>query len=677
MLEQSIQNLKGVGDKIITPLTSLLKGDKVIDLLTHRPTRIINRKLTTDIAQVRHGSHVTLQVMISEHLPSARRGGVYKVYCSNDFCGVYVAYFNYFPKYMRDMLPVGQERIISGVVEVYNGQVTIPHPDYILKTDELDKLPKLEPVYPLSKNIGQKLLIKLIAQCLPKLPEQDEWLDSNYMAKNNWLSWDESIKRMHYPEHADDLDIESPIITRLAFDEMLAHQIALRQFHQQTTKQQGAILNGKGLLAAKILQNLPFDLSPDQKQVLADISQDIKSGNKMLRLLQGDVGSGKTIIGLLAISYAIETNSQACFMAPTTLLANQVYNNFCKYCDGLNINIGLITSNQTKAAKNKIKQQLINHEIDILVGTHAVIQEDVDFADNNNALAMCIIDEQHRFGVVQRDILTNKNPHAHLLMMTATPIPRTLTMVCYGDIDVSYIKHKPAGRQPIDTRVIPLARLSDVLSSIKRALSEGEKIYWICPLVEESENFNYANVEDRFKFLQQVFTGTNIGLVHGKIKKEQKDKTMLAFKNGEIQMLIATTVIEVGIDIHDANIMFIENAEKFGLSQLHQLRGRVGRGQDKASCILLYDSESISPKGRERLKIMQQSNDGFEIAEKDMLLRGSGDLVGTKQSGLPDFKFADLFFHQQLFKDASKQAQYIASKGVNERQQKLLNLYNY
>ena len=494
------------------------------------------------------------------------------------------------------------------------------------------------------------MLNKLMKQALAAVPTLPEWQDEPYLKATGWPSFNQALKLAHHPVKLTDLEPSDLARSRLAYDELLANQLALAIVRERVKKQQGREINGNGLLRKKVLDALPFKLTSAQEKVLREIAADQASKFRMLRLLQGDVGSGKTIVALLTMLNAVECGTQAAIMAPTEILAKQHLETIQPLCDEIGVRAELLTGRVKGKARTQILEALAAGEIDILIGTHALFVEDVVFKD----LACVIVDEQHRFGVHQRLALSNKGNKADILVMTATPIPRSLVLTAYGDMEYSKIDQVPEGRKPVDTRVMPVTKLDVVVAALQRKLTEGCRAYWVCPLVEESEKIDLAAAEERFSTLQQIF-GNKVGLVHGKMKEKEKDEVMERFKSGAISLLVATTVIEVGVNVPEATVMVIEHAERFGLAQLHQLRGRIKRGFQASTCILLY-SYPLSETSRQRLNTMRETEDGFEIAEKDLELRGGGEILGTRQSGFNEFRLADMNVHKNLLLTANKDA---------------------
>lgn len=649
-LFKPVSTLPGIGPRM-EKLVEKAAGANVIDLLWHLPTHIIDRSKRPLISEVVAGELVTLNLRVNKHIPSPRRGLPYRVLCSDDTGLMTLVFFHAHSDYLVKTLPEDGDVVVSGRIEIFNDQIQMSHPDYIVLASEQEKLPLIEPAYRLTAGLSQKVLHKAINAALDLLPDLPEWNDVPLLKQHQWPSWQDALKTMHSPTSVADANEESPARRRLAYDELLAHQFALRLMRAKTIKQMGRSINSDGGIKAKVLSAFPYELTNSQKTATAEIEADMAQPERMLRMLQGDVGSGKTLVALLAMVRAVEAGLQAAMMAPTEILARQHYASIEPLARDAGLTIEILTGRDKGKSRVALLERLQSGEIDLIVGTHALFQEDVHFKD----LGLAIIDEQHRFGVGQRLALSDKGPErADILVMTATPIPRTLSMAYYGDMEISLLTEKPPGRQPIKTTAMPVGRLEDVVQAVGRALKNDDRAYWVCPLVEESDLLDVAAAEDRFAHLKSVF-GEQVGLIHGRMKPKEKDEVMERFQSGSVSILVATTVIEVGVDVPEATIMIIEHAERFGLAQLHQLRGRVGRGTKPSSCVLLYQGP-LGETSRARIEIMRETDDGFRIADEDLRLRGPGDLLGVRQSGLPDFKVADLMHHQDLLAIAHKDA---------------------
>jgi len=651
-----IERLPGIGKRTKVAVERLA-GGRWRDLLFHLPVGLIDRRYRPTIAAATPGAIVTLEVTVDEHQPAQNKRMPYRVLCSDDSAELTLVFFHARADWLKKQLPEGEKRIISGKLEHYQDNAQITHPDYMVDPAHPEEMPDLETIYPLTAGLSGKMIRKAIHAALESVPALPEWHDAALMKREKWPDFLSAIKTQHSPENSADLEPSSLSRRRLACDELLATQLALAIVRERTRRKRGRALAGAGHLRATILSLLPYDLTGDQEKALAEITADLENERAMLRLMQGDVGSGKTVVAVLAAAAAVEAGVQTAILAPTEILARQHFATIQPLADGAGMKVALLTGRNKGKARAALLAKLAAGEIDILMGTHALIQDDVVFHD----LGFAVIDEQHRFGVKQRLALAAKATHGiDVLGMTATPIPRTLTLTTYGDMDMSLIREKPPGRKPVDTRVVSLDRLTDVANGVKRAVAAGARAYWVCPLVEESELLDIAAAEERFASLKYMF-GDKLGLVHGKMKAPEKDAVMARFQAGEITVLVSTTVIEVGVDVPEATIMVIEHAERFGLSQLHQLRGRVGRGAAQSSCILLRAAE-IGTVARDRLKIMRETEDGFLIAEEDLRLRGSGEILGTRQSGLPELKMVDYTEHADLIELARDDARLIINK---------------
>ncbi len=649
-LYSPIRSLEGIGPRLEELLARVAGGEHVVDLLWVLPTGLIDRRNQPQIIHARPGEIATIKVHVDEHTPPRSRRLPYRIRVSDETGGMVLTFFNGREDYLRKVLPEGETRIVSGALEDYQGVLQMTHPDFIVAPEEMANLPLVEPVYPLTAGLTGKVMLKACRAAIARAPELDEWLDQAFTKAHHFEPWHEAIAAAHHPDNEKDLSPQTPVRRRLAYDEMLANQLALAMMRAHMRKSTGRSLKGKGALAKRIRSALPYELTGSQEITLGEILRDLESSERMLRLLQGDVGSGKTVVAVLAMAQAAEAGVQSALMAPTEILARQHFATIAPMAEAAGLRVAILTGRDKGAARAAILDDLKSGAIQIIVGTHALFQEDIAFAD----LGFAVIDEQHRFGVHQRLALGAKGKGVDVLVMTATPIPRTLTLTAYGDMDVSRITEKPAGRKPVKTVAIPNTRIGDVVDAVRREVGRGGQIYWVCPLVEESELIDAAAAEERFSFLEDLF-GKQVALIHGRMKGEEKDQVMAAFKAGETKILVATTVIEVGVDVAQANVMVIEHVERFGLAQLHQLRGRVGRGTEPGSCLLLYQAP-LGETAKARLEILRETDDGFRIAEEDLRLRGAGDLLGTKQAGLPQFRMADLEAHADLLEIARDDA---------------------
>ena len=649
-----ISTLPGIGPRMAA-LYGKLAGDRVVDLIWHLPTGLIDRRHSPPAATAQSGQIVTWTLDVLYHAKPESSRRPYRIYCQQGDIPVTLVYFHAKEDWLRRMLPEGEERVVSGTVERYQDQIQITHPDHVVPVAERDQIMGVEPTHPLTAGLTERPLTRSIMAALERCPDLGEWQDPAWVERHRWPSWLAALNAAHHPQTAEAIE-HGPERQRLAYDELLANQLALMLVRNQMKTLRGRQLNATGQLRARIMAALPFTLTNAQQRVLAEIDGDMTQPIRMLRLLQGDVGSGKTVVALLAMATAIEADAQAALMAPTEILARQHYATIAPLAAAAGLNVRLLTGRDKGKARDAILSDLADGTAHMAIGTHALFQKDVMFKD----LALAVIDEQHRFGVQQRLDLTAKGRAVDVLAMTATPIPRTLMLTAYGDMDASRLDERPPGRKPVDTRIIPLDRLEEIITGLQRAIAGQARLYWICPLVEENEDLDLAAAEERARVLEQFFPG-RVGLVHGRLKSSEKDKVMTQFQQGEVDILVATTVVEVGVDVPEATIMIIEHAERFGLSQLHQLRGRVGRGDRASSCLLLY-GHPLSEAAKKRLEVMRSTDDGFVIAEEDLLLRGGGEVLGTRQSGLPEFKLADLTTHNDLLLAARDDAKLILSR---------------
>ncbi len=641
-----LNNIKGVGPKRYQAYQRL-GCTKVLDLLFHYPNNILDRRASPDMRMSYDGQIVTLLVRIDRYIVPSSKRAPYKIICSNETGVIALIYFNGV-ELIKNKYQIGQKIVISGKIEKGIDRFQMTHPDIVAPESDFEKIKSLEPIYPLTYGLNNKYLSETIRNIIKFLPKLPEWLPDDILNSFKLPSWNEAIYNIHHPKSASDVLQNTKAKDRLAIDELLAQQLSLQIARKNALKKPKLPLNFTGNLFNEMRKVLPFSLTQDQEDAISEISKEQSSSSRMVRLLQGDVGSGKTIVALSAALNAIEAGFQAAIMAPTEILARQHYNGLNEICKKLGINCQILVGKSKIGEKREALSSISDGTGQLIIGTHAILQEKVIF----NKLALVVIDEQHRFGVEQRQALLNKGINSDLLLMSATPIPRTLSMVSYGDLDITVIKSKPKSRKPIVTKLLPSSRLEESIDRLKEAVLSGVKAYWICPLIEESEKSSLVNVTHRYNNLLSVMPN-KVGLLHGQMKPEEKNDVMERFISGVIQVIVATTVIEVGVDVPDATVMIIEEAQNFGLSQLHQLRGRVGRGDKPSSCILIYN-QPIGRVSYERLKIMRNSEDGFEIAQRDLDTRGSGEVLGTKQSGLPNFKNFDFWTQSSLIEVVNK-----------------------
>ncbi|MFS8144211.1 ATP-dependent DNA helicase RecG [Rhizobium sp. BR 249] len=658
-----ISGLPGVGPKIAELLVKLLGREtpedcRVIDLLFHAPFSLIDRRNQPGIARAPQGAIVTITARVDRHQvpPRGKSNIPYRVFLHDETGELTLVFFRGQAAWLEKQLPVDAEVTVSGKIDWFNGRASMVHPDYIVKAEEAENLPLVEPIYPLTAGLSPKTLRKIIDAALPRFPEMPEWIDLALTQKQGLPSIRDSFLMLHEPRDPGDIDPQAPARRRLAYDEFLAGQLSLSLVRQRLRKVAGQPVHATGEISGKILKTLPFSLTGSQNDAITDILKDMAGTERMLRLLQGDVGAGKTLVALMAMAAVIESGGQAVLMAPTEILARQHHATISKFAASSGLGIEVLTGRTKGREREEIVERIASGEAQIIIGTHALFQDSVAYAN----LMLAVVDEQHRFGVHQRLRLTAKGISPHMLVMTATPIPRTLVLAAFGDMDVSKLTEKPAGRKPIQTITVPMERTGEIVGRLQGAIAEGKKAYWICPLVEESEELDLMSAEERHATLISAL-GPGIGLIHGRMSGPEKDAAMMAFKNGETRLLVATTVVEVGVDVPDATIMVIEHAERFGLAQLHQLRGRVGRGDEASTCILLYKGP-LGETGHARLSIMRETEDGFRIAEEDLKLRGEGELLGTRQSGTPGFRIASLEAHADLLEIARKDAAYLIER---------------
>ncbi|MEL6531503.1 MAG: ATP-dependent DNA helicase RecG [Pseudomonadota bacterium] len=654
-LFSALDGLDGIGPKTAKHYGAMgVETPK--DLLLTLPIQGIDRARRETIQGVAPGDVVTLEVTVAAHRKGTGRAPS-RVEVEDGTTRLVLVFFHARGDYLERILPIGARRVISGKLEYFDGVAQIAHPDHIVPPEEAASIPPYEPVYPLTAGVTQKALRKAMLSALPLVPILGEWIDLELMREKGWPAWSLALEAAHHPDGLVDLSPEHPARQRLAYDELFAHQLTLAIARQNTRKSKGLPTQGDGTLRARVLGSLPYEPTGAQSRAIAEIAEDLAQPQRMNRLLQGDVGAGKTLVAMQALLIAVEAGGQGVMMAPTTILAGQHYAGLAPLAEAAGVRLEILTG-QDKAAERREKlAALKSGEIDILVGTHAVFQDKVEFRD----LRLAVIDEQHRFGVAQRVKLGAKGRAVDILVMTATPIPRTLSLAQYGDMDISVLDEKPPGRQPITTALIPATRLDDVVERLRQAVAEGRQAYWVCPLVGESEVSEATAAEERFKDLRARLGEGVVGLIHGQLSGPDKAAAMADFAEGRTRVLVATTVIEVGVDVPNATIMVIEQAENFGLAQLHQLRGRVGRGSQSSTCLLIY-RPPLGETATKRLQVLRESEDGFRIAEEDLALRGAGDLIGTAQSGLPRFRIADLERQTSLMALAQRDARALLAR---------------
>ena len=681
-------SLAGVGAKLASVLEKRV-GSYVIDVLRHLPIGLIDRRQRPALDAVVDGSMATIEILVIKHdRPPRGTRRPYRVFCQNDTGELELVFFHAHNDYIAKQLPIGERRIVSGRVELFQGRVQMAHPDHIVVPEHSASMPLLEPVYPLTAGLTPKILRRTIADALKRIPDLPEWIPAPIMAEHNWPNFADAMRAVHAPQSETDLLPTSPARARLAFDELLANQLALSMVRRQASDTApGRCFAPQGQLLTALTAGLPHEMTAAQHAAIGEITADQAAPKRMLRMLQGDVGSGKTLVALAAMLTVAETGAQAALLAPTEVLARQHHASLNALLRPLKMEVGLLLGQgrTSNAAADDALPNGVNHAprtrkdtlaamadgtISLVVGTHALLSDTAIFHD----LGLAVIDEQHRFGVRQRILLGEKGRDVDVLVMTATPIPRSLAMTAYGDLDHSRLDEKPVGRLPIDTRAMAKDRLNEIVDGLRRALHDGKRAYWICPLVDESDKLDIAAAEDRFTALTHALAGIGVALAHGKMKAAERDAAMQAFRTGQAQLLVATTVVEVGVDVPEASIIVIEHAERFGLAQLHQLRGRVGRSTAQSSCLLVYQPP-LSETANKRLSVMRDTNDGFVIAEEDLNLRGPGEFLGQRQSGVPEFVLADLAAHRDLLAIAREQAQIMLAGNDMHHINLLLSLF--
>ncbi|WP_095589636.1 ATP-dependent DNA helicase RecG [Actibacterium ureilyticum] len=621
------------------------------DLLFTLPHSGIDRRRQATIRDVTPGDVATVEVVVGQHRPASGRGRPYRVTVQDAETGFQLVFFHARGDYLQKQLPTGQRRVVSGKIELFDGIAQMVHPDHILPPDQAAAIPEFEPVYPLTAGITLRTITRAATDAVSRAPDLAEWADPALVLREGWPDWRAALHQAHAPTSLADLTPTAPARQRLAYDELFAHQLTLALARAAARRGAAIVTEGDGRLRRKVLESLPYKPTGAQVRAVEEIAADMAQPRRMNRLLQGDVGAGKTLVAFQALLIAVESGGQGVMMAPTEILARQHLESLQPLAEEAGVVLELLTGRDKGKERQAKLAALAAGDIQILVGTHAVFQKDVVFRD----LRLAIIDEQHRFGVAQRLELSAKGHGAHVLVMTATPIPRSLSLAQYGDMDVSVLDEKPPGRKPIQTALVSTGRMDEVVDHLRKAIAEGRQAYWVCPLVEESEVLDMTAAEERFKRLRAALGDDAVGLVHGQMPPADKDAAMARFVAGGTKVLVATTVIEVGVNVPNATIMVIERAETFGLAQLHQLRGRVGRGEAASTCLLMYQSP-LTEGGRRRLEVLRETEDGFRIAEVDLEMRGAGDVIGTAQSGLPRFRIADLERQAALMAVAQKDA---------------------
>ncbi len=646
----ALERLDGIGPKSAIALTAA-HIEKPRDLLFTLPHSGVDRQWRDTIMEVQAPAVCTVEVTVGAHNAPAQRGRPYRVIVEDAETTFQLVFFRAHGEYLRKQLPPGQRRVVSGKVEMFDAIAQMVHPDHILTPEDGAQIPPFEPVYPLTGTLTQKAMFKATADVLSDLPDLEEWIDPALRARANWPDWNAALMQAHRPASSADLAPTAKARQRLAYDEVLAHQLTLALARANARRGKGRATAGDGSKQRKVLDALEFAPTGAQTRAVGEIAQDMGRPHRMNRLLQGDVGSGKTYVALMALLAAVEAGGQGVMMAPTEILARQHLEGLRPLAEAAGVVLDMLTGRDKGRERAAKLAALAAGDMQILVGTHAVFQKDVVFSD----LRLAIIDEQHRFGVAQRMELGAKGDAVDVLVMTATPIPRSLALAQYGDMDVGVLDEKPPGRTPVTTALVATSKMDQVIDRLRAAVAEGRQCYWVCPLVEESELSDKTAAEERFKRLRAALGEGVVGLVHGQMPPSDKDEGMRRFVAGDTKVLVATTVIEVGVNVPNASIMVIERAESFGLAQLHQLRGRVGRGSAKSTCLLMYQAP-LSETGQRRLEIMRETEDGFRISEEDLAMRGAGDVIGTAQSGLPRFRIADLERQAALMETAQTDA---------------------
>ena len=664
-LYQNVEKLKGIGPKKASYFKNL-NINTVIDIFYNLPTRSIDRTQDIDFKNLEKGQTITTLVKVKKHHFPFNPKLPYVIECEKGSLIINIIYFSIRGNFLRKKYPENKELIISGKVSFYKSNLSVAHPDYIEEIENEDKLRTFENIYPLTRGITLKDIRIVLNDAKNHFNKFDEWLNENIIKKYNFSSFNESLIKMHFPSVKEDIENRENFRKRLAVDELVSNYFAIR-YLKEKTKRKNESLNLNFNLQEKLINELPFELTKNQYKIVNDINNYNNTQYRETVLLQGDVGSGKTIVSLLTAIPFIQKHKQVAYMAPTEILANQIYSNVLNHLDNDEVNPILLTGSSKN--KSKIYEKIEKGIFNFIIGTHAIFQENLNFS----SLAYVIIDEQHRFGVQQRLYLAEKGINTNILLMSATPIPRTLALAQYGEIEQVILKEKPAFQKPIITKVSNIDKIKDIEILLKKKISNVSQVYWICPLVEASETQKYKDVETRFKSLKNIF-GSEVEMLHGKIKSDQKERIIQNFQKGNIKILVATTVVEVGIDNKNADYIVIENAEKFGLSQLHQLRGRVGRGNNQGYCFALYGKD-LPDNTINRLKIFKENLDGFKLSEKDLEIRGTGDILGYRQSGDSLFKFVNVYHDQELIIDALQYVKKLIEKKEYENKKFKKNIY--
>ena len=665
-----IKSLKGIGPKTLQ-LFEKLCGTKIIDLLLTIPRGLKKREYIKEITDKYLKKEIAIEIIIEKHLPQFNPKMPYKILCKNNNNEIEIIFFRGYVKYLKKILPVGEKRIVCGKLGKIENKYQIIHPENISPIEELSYLHGSLSLYSLTKGLTMSFYRKSINQALGKIIDIPEWIKEDILKRNNWLSWRKTIELLHKPKNLDDKKILE-LRERLAFDEALSHYIKLLITKEKLKKNICHKIEVDKEIKKKILSKIFFSLTNSQLKVIKEIEDDLNKENPMLRLLQGDVGSGKTIVALLTLANVFKKNIQAALMVPTEILAIQHYNYFSDLFKDTKVNIVLLTSKINSKEKESVQKKIENGKAQIIIGTHAIFQKNINFKD----LGYVIIDEQHRFGVHQKFQLSAKGCNPHILVMTATPIPRTLALTMYGNMNISKITEMPSNRKKIETIATSSNKVSKIIKGLDNIIDKKLNAFWVCPLIDESEKLDLTAATNRFEKLKKIF-GNNVGIIHGKMDIEEKKEIIDKFKSKEILILVSTTIIEVGIDVPDATVMIIEEANRFGLSQLHQLRGRIGRSDRKSTCVLIYKEKNLNEYSKKRINTIKNTNDGFKIAEEDLKLRGFGEILGTRQSGYQLFKILDPLTDIRIMEDALNEAKSIFENrnSIKKTDKEIINLF--